>query len=435
MKIALVTNFLYPDGLGGTELYCYQLANSLGERGNEVYWFVPNFNSTATISEERSKRIKVIKFAAVNDELKSGLEFTAGSFIKEMKARDIRIAHFNEFGGDEGISIGLLAATKKAGIATIVTLHLANYVCRAGTLHYGGIQPCNGKIICSRCSSCHLFSGMTSSDGFNLKLVVFFEKLFKISSVQKLPKIKSLVNGINLKEGFIASINENADRIVSLTNWFMDVLVINGVSEKKIVYIPQASPQISENVLTKENQTRKDYIFVGRVNKEKGIDLLLDIAAKLKKNLPGVIIDLYGPYTPTDVLPHTNIANLAGFDNVRYKGILPLHEVLPVMNKYKAVILPSRVAEMAPLVIMEANRLKMPVIASDVPGSAELIRQYDCGLIFKYGSSNDLYKKITEIEEDMHDFVFKQPGENNFFHIAQKFEEVYAAVSRNSPLK
>lgn len=429
MKIALITNFLYPEGLGGTELYCFQLANALVKRGNEVYWFVPNFHSQETISEERWEGIKVVKFAGVNNEQKPLLEFVSSSFIKEMQARDIHIAHFNEFGGNDGISSGLLAATKKAGIVTIVTLHLASYACRAGTLHYSGVEPCNGEIMISRCSSCYLFSGMTSSDTLNLNLARAFEKIFRIKTVQSLPKIKNLIRTINLNKEIIDSVNENSDKIVSLTKWFRDVLIINKVPEKKIVYLPQVSPDIDDTFQLLSNDVRKNYVFVGRVNKEKGVDLILDIATRLKKELPSVIIDLYGPYTPQDVLPHTNIANLNDFDNIRYKGILKPDEVLSVMNKYKAVILPSRVAEMAPLIIMEANKLKVPVIASDVPGSAELIKQYGGGLIFKYRSVDDLFGKIMGIENGIHEFTFEQPAENNFYHVAEKYEEVYNACS------
>lgn len=433
MKIAIVTNFLYPDGLGGTELYCYQLANALIERGNEVYWFVPNFSSAITSVEERGKGIRIVKFAAVNPDRQSEMEFVSISFTREIKARGIPVAHFNEFGGNDGISTGLLAAAKKAGIATIVTLHLANYICRSSTLHYGGIQPCNGKVILHRCSSCSRFSNITSSQSLNLNLVSFFDQVLKIKAIHSLPKIKNLINGVRLKEQFISAIGENADMVVSLTRWFKDVLLVNGIPAHKITYVSQVSPEINTSIPIKEKENRNDYVFVGRVNKEKGIDLILDIATKLKKHLPQVVIDLYGPYTPTDVLPHTKIANLADFDNVRYKGILQPDEVLRVMNNYKAVILPSRVAEMAPLIIMEANKLKVPVIASDVPGSAELIRQYDCGLIFKYGSAEDLYNKINEIENNIHLFAFNQPAKNSFYDTAQKYEEIYAGVlSQNS---
>ena len=428
MKIALVTNFLYPDGLGGTELYCYQLANALVERGNDVYWFVPNFNSTNTESEERGKGIRVIKFAALPPDIKPALDFITGSFTSEMNARNIGIAHFNEFGGNDGISAALLAATKSAGIATVVTLHLASYVCQTGALHYGGKQPCNGKIILNRCSSCYIFSNVTSASKFNLILTRFFENVLKAGAVQSLSRIKNLTAGINLKKTFISSIGEHADIVVSLTYWFRQVLLLNNIPDHKIVYLPQVSPEADHISVLENNEPRKGYVFIGRVNKEKGVDLLLDIAVKLKKELPEVFIDLYGPYTPTDVLPHTKIANLNQFDNIRYKGILHPGDVLSVMNKYQAVILPSRVAEMASLVIMEANKLKLPVIASDVLGSVELIKQYDCGLIFKYASADDLFNKIMEMENNIHLFAFKQPEKNSFYDVAQKYEKIYAGV-------
>ncbi len=428
MKIALVTNFLYPDGLGGTELYCYQLANALIERGNEVYWFVPNFNSANTISEKRGRGINIVKFAAIDHDGKPLLNFITGSFIKEMKTRGIRIAHFNEFGGDDGISAGLLEATKKQGIVTIVTLHLASYVCQTGTLHFGGTEPCNGKMIPGRCSSCHLFSNRTSVSMLNITMARLFENVLKINVVNSLPRIKRLTTGINLKQVFISAVGKHADKVVSLTHWFRDVLMINNVPDHKIVYLPQVSPDLGKLLPGSNDMKRNGYVFVGRVNKEKGIDLILDLATKLKKHLPSVVIDLYGPYTPTDVLPHTKISNLASFENVRYKGILHPDEVLAVMNKYKAVILPSRVAEMAPLIIMEANILKLPVIASDVPGSAELISQFECGLIFKYLSADDLYNKIVEVENNVHQFTFKQPFENSFYDLAKKYEQIYESV-------
>jgi glycosyltransferase involved in cell wall biosynthesis len=88
------------------------------------------------------------------------------------------------------------------------------------------------------------------------------------------------------------------------------------------------------------------------------------------------------------------------------------------------VLLPSLVAEMAPLTIMEADRLKVPAIVSDVPGSAELVNQYDCGIVFKYNSADELYNKIVEIESGKHVFGFS-PAENNFYATARRYHEIY----------
>jgi len=434
MKIAIVTNFLYPEGIGGTEIYCQQLATALVERGNEVYWFVPNFNQSTTNTEVRGKGINIVKFAAVDPEQKISLLNTISSFIREMQSRKIGIAHFHEFGGDDGISPELLPACKKAGIVSVVTFHLANYICKTGTMHFGGVVPCNGKMILSRCSSCHLFSDKTSSPAVNLAISTLFEPVLKIGLIRSIPRLKRYMDGINLKAAFISIIREHADMVVSLTHWFRDVLVVNGIPENKTVYIPQVSPEIDSGKFVNDTHNRKGFVFIGRVDKQKGIDLILQIAKRLKKQLPGTVIDIYGPsygpYKAENRSLNWAYPGLDKYDNVQYKGFLQPDDVLAVMNNYKGVILPSLVAEMAPLIIMEANALKVPVIVSDVPGSAELTRQYNCGLVFKYASSDDLLEKLIQLEQQNDQFEFKQPAENNFYQTAGIYEKVYENISR-----
>lgn len=432
MKIAIVTNFLYPEGIGGTELFCYQLANALVARGNEVYWFVPNFKSSVTNTVTSEKGVNVVRFAAVDINSKPNFNSIRSSFTGELKKYGIEVAHFNEFGGEDGISTGLLAAAKESGIRTVVTLHLVNYICRSSTLHFGGMKPCNGKVILHRCSSCALFSNATKSDAINYRLSGIFEKIFSVAAIQSLPKIRNVVQGVRLKQHFISDLIQHADKIVSITKWFRDVLLINGFPADKIEYIPQVSPVVDINILQQAVDKRENFVFFGRVNKEKGVDLILEIAKKLKKELPGVYIDLYGSYTPTEILPHTIISNLHDFDNIRYKGLLHASEVLPVMNKYKAVILPSRVAEMAPLIIMEANTLKVPVIVSDVPGSVELVKQYECGQKFQYSSGNDLLEKLLFFERNNPLYNFIQPLKTSYSDNAKVYEDVYTTlINRN----
>ncbi len=436
MKIAIVTNFLYPEGIGGTEIYCQQLATALVERGNEVYWFVPNFNQSTTHIELRGKGINIVKFAGVDPEQQTSLAFTKESFIREMQSRNISIAHFHEFGGDDGISPELLPACKQAGIATVVTFHLANYICKTGTMHFGGVVPCNGKMILSRCSSCHLFSNKTASPVVNQLLAELFDPLLKIGLVRSIPRLIKFMDGINLKTAFISIIREHADMVVSLTHWFRDVLMVNGIPEKHTIYIPQVSPAVDPGKFISDTAERNGFVFIGRVDKQKGIDLILDIAKQLKQQLPEAVIDVYGPsygpYQAENRSMNWVYPNLDKYDNIRYKGFLQPAEVLSVMNKYKAVILPSLVAEMAPLIIMEANALKVPVVVSDVPGSAELTRQYDCGLVFKYGSSDDLLDKIMQIERGKIKFSFKQPAQNSFYQTAGIYETVYENISKRT---
>jgi len=244
------------------------------------------------------------------------------------------------------------------------------------------------------------------------------------------------MDGINLKAAFISIIREHADMVVSLTHWFRDVLVVNGIPENKTVYIPQVSPEIDSGKFVNDTHNRKGFVFIGRVDKQKGIDLILQIAKRLKKQLPGTVIDIYGPsygpYKAENRSLNWAYPGLDNYDNVQYKGFLQPDDVLAVMNNYKGVILPSLVAEMAPLIIMEANALKVPVIVSDVPGSAELTRQYNCGLVFKYASSDDLLEKLIQLEKENNQFEFRQPARNSFYQTAGIYETVYENISKRT---
>jgi glycosyltransferase involved in cell wall biosynthesis len=429
MKIAIVTNFFYPDRLGGTELYCHQLANALLNLGHQVYWFVPNFNEKVTLTIDGENNLKIIKFAAIDKTVESSPVFVASSFIKEMQERNITVAHFNEFGGLSGVSEFLLKETKKAGITTVVTLHLAHYVCQAGTMRFGGKDVCNGEVIPNRCGSCNLFSNATSSESVNYLLTRVFNKVFDVmdkNDIALLPKIKRLLASFKLRLSFIAILRDHADTVVALAEWFKEVLILNGIPENKVVYLPQAIPSALQvqNVTGLDN--RKNYVFIGRINKEKGIMILLGAAKKLSKQAPGVDIDLYGPM-PIPLTKQTKyfLNEIKKLSNIHYKGVLKPAEVLSTIDKYKAVLLPSHVAEMAPLIIMEANALKIPVIVSDVPGSVELVKQEDSGLVFNYDDVDDLVKKMLLIENGIAQFQFNKPFENDFDHTALQYIALY----------
>ncbi|HNP53572.1 MAG TPA: glycosyltransferase, partial [Ferruginibacter sp.] len=202
------------------------------------------------------------------------------------------------------------------------------------------------------------------------------------------------------------------------------VLKKNGIPEQKIVYLSQVTPHIQAITPV----TRKGFVFVGRINHEKGIELLYE-AARLLEKVPGAFIDLYGPVQATIGTAKDFIQQMGERINIRYKGVLQPDEVLSVINGYQGLLLPSRVAEMAPLTIMDANALRIPVIASDVPGSVELVQQYQCGLIFKYGDARDLAKKIKQVMEKSTSFLFIQPQERTFRDVAQQYEQIYNRAS------
>lgn len=425
--IAIVTNFIYPDLLGGTEIYCHQLAEALLASGKQVSWIIPNFNQSVTTTEQRSTGMQVIRFANTLADGSTNLAFVTQSFLQACANAQVDVLHFQEFGGPEGIHPTMLKAARAAGYGVVVTLHLVHYICRAGTMRYGNWMPCNGQIIPNRCGSCILFSEATSSRYANYWITRFFHFQFNLIQRFHLPvpgKVKQTIDQFDMRLPFVQLLKEEAHVVVSLTQWFQQVLKVNGIPEEKIVYLSQVTPHIQAITPV----TRKGFVFVGRINHEKGIELLYE-AARLLEKVPGAFIDLYGPVQSTIGTAKDFIQQMGERINIRYKGVLQPDEVLSVINGYQGLLLPSRVAEMAPLTIMDANALRIPVIASDVPGSVELVQQYQCGLIFKYGDASDLAKKIKQVMEKSTSFLFIQPQQRTFRDVAQQYEQIYNRAS------
>jgi glycosyltransferase involved in cell wall biosynthesis len=425
--IAIVTNFIYPELLGGTEIYCQQLAEALLAQGNRVSWIIPNFNQAATTKELRENGLQVIRFANARPDGTTDLSFVVHSFLQTCKEAEMDVLHFQEFGGPEGIHPSMLKEARAAGFGVVVTLHLVHYICRAGTMRYGSWEPCSGKLIPNRCGSCILFSEATSSRLTNYWITRFFHFQFKLIQRFHLPvprKVSQTMDQFTSRLPFIQQLKEDAHVVVSLTQWFRNVLIQNGIPEDKIVYLSQVTPKFPAAAPV----DRKGFVFVGRINHEKGIELLY-AAARLLEKEPDIFIDLYGPVQSTIGNAKDFIQQMGDRPNIRYKGVLEPAAVLSVINQYQAVLLPSLVAEMAPLTIMDANALRIPVLASNVPGSVELIQQYQCGLIFEYGNAVDLAKKILQVQHEQTNFAFIQPAERSFSDVAIQYNQIYNRAS------
>jgi glycosyltransferase involved in cell wall biosynthesis len=232
-----------------------------------------------------------------------------------------------------------------------------------------------------------------------------------------------MIAGFKNKIPFLESLRE-ADVVVSLTEWFKKILIVNGIPEDKIIVIPQATPGDHETEIISKGK-QEGFVFIGRINKEKGIEILLSAAEKLAKRNPEIYIDIYGPIPLANRPADRFMEKIKRYNNIKYKGILSPDAVLSTMGRYKAVLLPSLFTEMAPLIISEANKVKVPVIVSDVPGSSEMVKSYNSGLIFKYNSAEDLVEKILHVNKGGLEFKFEQPSKNDFNGVAMKYMKLF----------
>jgi glycosyltransferase involved in cell wall biosynthesis len=411
MKIGIVSNFYYEDNLGGTERYCYELIQSLQRKGLEVVWLVPNFNSDETIVGTTALSINYIKFAAkrLNGDLQPTI---IDSFLSVLRSEQITIVHFHELGGPEGSNIRLLQAAAESRLKCYMTYHLVYYTCASGDLQYLGNERCDGKIIQKKCVRCMIGHKIANySPGCSqLPLVI---------PGTSLNLFKGLNRTIKNRLAELRDVEKYTAKIFSLTDWFKDVLILNGVSPLSIQTVKQA---YAKNAVTQIDRSveKKGFCYLGRIQKDKGV---FDVINAFKENkLLNSRLDIYGP----DASGGQLMGTINNTPNIRYLGIIDSHEVPDVIRRYKALIIPSIVAEMAPLTFLEAHIAGTSVIVSDVPGNLEMANNCGDCLIYPAGEYKRLAALVIGIEDETLYFSKKKPLiDHTFDNVADAYFNVY----------
>ncbi|MEW6181592.1 MAG: glycosyltransferase family 4 protein [Bacillota bacterium] len=135
---------------------------------------------------------------------------------------------------------------------------------------------------------------------------------------------------------------------------------------------------------------------VGRLDEQKGIDLLLHAFREVANRLENVSLVIVGTGPDEQVLKKT-ARQLGINEHVVFTGYREdVHELMQVMDVF---VLASR-WEGLPMVLMEAMALGIPVIASDVGGVRELVRPGETGLLVAAKDTADLAAKMCYLYRD-----------------------------------
>ena len=137
-------------------------------------------------------------------------------------------------------------------------------------------------------------------------------------------------------------------------------------------------------------------LFVGRLEYQKGPDLLLRVAELLSRKLKHAHFVLVGAGAMESSL--RDAAAVAGLDqHVHFVGRVP--DVAGLMKAADCLVLPSRWEGM-PNVVLEAMASGLPVAAAAVEGVSELLGQSERGLVVDVENPQALALAVERIAED-----------------------------------
>jgi glycosyltransferase involved in cell wall biosynthesis len=127
------------------------------------------------------------------------------------------------------------------------------------------------------------------------------------------------------------------------------------------------------------SSTHELIAYVGRLETEKRVDGILEIADIMRTQHPRVCFVVIGDGSCESAL--RRLCSQCGLDEyVRFVGFVE-HAAM-YFSFFKAIVLASD-REGMPLVVWEAMGQGIPIVATDVGGISEIVAAEDCGLIYK----------------------------------------------------
>ena len=141
--------------------------------------------------------------------------------------------------------------------------------------------------------------------------------------------------------------------------------------------------------------------IVTRITPEKGIHTLIEVTAKLKVSPAVQLLVVGGPYFPKDAeyidALKVQAKQLGVADRVIFTGFL--EDTDAILSLLDVVLLASTIPEACPRTIIEAMAAGVPVIATPLGGSKELVTP-ETGILVPAEDADAFAAAITQLAED-----------------------------------
>lgn len=154
------------------------------------------------------------------------------------------------------------------------------------------------------------------------------------------------------------------------------------------LYRPPADPAKRGNVI----------LYVGRIKRYKGLDVILDAAASLKADFPDLELKIAG--SGDDVPRLRERAKGLGMESwTHFLGFVSEARKVELYGEARAVV-NSSLKEGWGLTSIEANACGTPVVATDVPGLCDSVRDGETGWLVPFGDAAAFAAALRRILSD-----------------------------------
>lgn len=376
LRILLAAHNFPPHGQGGTELYTFDVARALQERGHEVTVLYPvlssNSKDVGRITKASYEDISVVRMqinqsrgsAVCNEEIKP--------VIREYLLRHpVDVVHIQHL---MGLSLSFVEVLKELNIPIVVTANDFWFFCEQIHLVEPNGMVCAGPETIDKCVRC-----MASRSG------PFAEE-----------QMPSLFHYLADRMYHCKRVIKQVDLLLCPSEFLLKMFRAYGCEAKKMIHAPQGANLFKPIAAPRQSSSPIVFTYLGNIAYRKGLDILIDAINRVE--MSNAEFRIYGAVTDSHYFAQTMIKVKKGKKVIFYGPYSPT-DLPEILSQTHMAIIPSR-GENYPFVIREILHGRVPVIASAVAGIPEIIHNGVNGLLFKGGSVDELTQNIKKVIQE-----------------------------------
>ena len=378
LKILQINKFHYLRG--GSERYYFAVSDLLEKHGHDVVHFSMK-GEKDKFSDYDKYFIDYIDLNKFN--IKSIIKFfynydAVRRLKKLIKKEKPDIAHLHNIAHQ--LTPAIIRVLKKNDIKVVQTLHDYKLICPNTKLY-------NKKGNCKKCLGGKYYNCFLNSCMHDSRAKSF------------LGMIEAYLNNKFLKY------YDDVDLFIAPSQFMKNVSVQFGVPEKKIKVVYNflsdewlKSIEGIDDMISPKND---NYIlYFGRLSEEKGINTVVNA---IKESGEGNIKFFIVGAGPDEKKIRNKINDLDLVNHVSLPGFKSGQELNSLIMGASAIVMPSLWPENMPYSLLESLAMSKIIIASNVGGMPELIKNNESGYLYKSGDTRELAKIIAKVSSNSQD--------------------------------